>query len=140
MKRILLTMIGLSVFLFADFARDNAVQIVTDTTTGLQWQDDVNITKTWTEAIDYCESLVLGGHDDWRLPNFDELNHLADRSKSHPAIDPAFINVVPNNYWSSTSLVGSADKAWYVNFRLGYILYDVKSHNGYDVRCVRAGE
>jgi len=70
MKKILLITTGLSLGLMADanrFSRDDTTQIVTDTTTGLQWQDDANassLTKKWTEAIDYCEALTLGGHDD----------------------------------------------------------------------------
>ena len=31
-------------------------------------------TDEWIGAIDYCESLDLGGKNDWRMPNINELS------------------------------------------------------------------
>ena len=140
MKKILLVTIGLSAMLFAGFTRNG--NIVTDTTTGLQWQDNTEaktVTKTWIEAINYCENLTLGGYNDWRLPNINELKSIVDRSKSNPAIVDTFINVVSSVYWSSTTIVEYKGNAWVVNFDDGNV------HNGYKysrpyVRCVRAGQ
>ena len=139
MKQILLIMIGLSAFSYGNFTRDNATQIVTDNTTGLQWQDDVNVTKTWTQAIDYCEALTLGSNSDWRLPNFNELYFIADRSKRNPAINGTFKNVVSNYYLSSTTVVGDEYGAWYVYFNYGRGAWNLKSNSNY-VRCVRDGQ
>ena len=139
MKQIFLMMIGLSVMLFADFSRDSNTQIVTDNNTTLQWQDDINVSKTWTEAIGYCENLTLGSHTDWRLPNENELYSLSDMSKSNPAIDSIFKNIVSDNYWSSTSYAGVSTDAWYVRFYFGRQYYNNKT-NIYFVRCVRAGQ
>ena len=143
MKKILLIAIGLSALLLADFTRSNG--IVTDTKTGLQWQDDysdndgnIKLAK-WTDAIAYCESLSLGGHDDWQLPNFNELYFLADRSRKNPAIDPMFQYTRSYVYWSSTSLVGNEGGALLVHFGYGYDGWNYKSYSYY-VRCVRAGE
>ena len=147
MRRILLITIALSVWMWADavrYTRSDA-GIVTDNKTGLQWQDDYSDnggdTKyaKWTDAIAYCEGLSLGGHDDWRLPNFNELYYLADRSRRNPAIDPTFQNTRSGHYWSSTSIVGYEDNAWYVDFNDGNDLWYFKSYSNY-VRCVRAGE
>jgi len=132
-------MLGLSIVLLADFIRDDSKQIVTDSTTTLQWQDDTNITKTWTEAISYCEALSLGGYSDWRLPNFNELYSISDHSKRDPAIDSTFVNVLSDHYWSSTTVLGDEDYAWYINFiNGGDGRYD-KSNIRY-VCCVRDGE
>ena len=139
MRKILLIMIGLSLFAQADFTRDNSTQVVTDNSTGLQWQDDVNVTKTWIEAIDYCETLTLATHTDWRLPNFNELYFIADRLKRNPAIDSTFQNVVSSRYWSSTTVVGYEDNAWFVNFNDGGDFWRTKSYSNY-VRCVRVGQ
>jgi len=144
MKRILSIMIGLSLAAQADFTRDDTTQIVTDTRTGLQWQDNNDaktITRKWTEAIRYCEDLNLGEHTDWRLPNFNELYFLADRSKRNPAISSVFQNIVSGYYWSSTAIVGDEGYAWYVYFYdgNGNGHWGNKSH-AYHVRCVRAGQ
>jgi len=140
MKKILLIIIGLNLCVYADFTRDNTTQIVTDNATGLQWQDnDFNATKSWTEAIDYCETLTLGSHTDWRLPNFNELFSIPDRSKSHPAIDSTFKNVVQNWHWSSTTAVGKEESAWIVGLVYGDDDQSLKSKDRY-VKCVRGGQ
>ncbi len=144
MKKILLATIGLSVLLMADFSRSSD-GVVADSATGLQWQDDSDaktVTKKWTEAIAYCESLTLGGHNDWRLPNINELKSIVDASKVNPAIADSFENVDSDNYWSSTTNKGSADYAWFVNFYDGgYVNYDDGNYkdNIFHVRCVRGG-
>ena len=142
MKRILLIVIGLSVLLLADFSRDDSVEIVTDNITGLQWQDDSDaktVTKTWIEAINYCEALTLGGYSDWRLPNFNELYFLADRNTSSPTIDSVFQNVALSSYWQSTTIEGYKTYAWMVFFTNGLATVSHKSFTQ-NVRCVRAGE
>jgi len=155
MKAILLIMIGLSISIQADrFSRDDTTNIVTDTTTNLQWQDEpytqaeedaYNDNKEegkvlyWQSAIDYCEALELGGKDDWRLPNFNELYYIADRSRYNNAIYlNSFDNVVSNYYWSSTTYASVSDNAWIVNFNDGDDGNYGKSYS-YFVRCVRAG-
>ena len=139
MRRILLITIGLSVSIWANFTRDNNTKIVTDNSTKLQWQDNESVSKKWTDAIDYCEALTLGGYNDWRLPNLNELRSIVDRSKSNPAIDSTFKNVVSYYYWSSSTVVGYEDGAWGVYFDYGYDDWDDKS-NEYYVRCVRDGQ
>ena len=139
MKKIILITIGLSVSIWANFTRDNNTKIVTDNSTKLQWQDNESVSKKWTDAIDYCEALTLGGYNDWRLPNQNELRSIADRSKSNPAIDNAFKNVVSPYYWSSSTVVGNEDGAWGVAFSYGGDYWDRKSYEGY-VRCVRDGQ
>lgn len=139
MKKILLITIGLSVSIWANFTRDNNTKIVTDNNTKLQWQDNESVSKKWTDAIDYCEALTLAGYNDWRLPNQNELRSIADRSKSNPAIDNAFKNIVSDGYWSSSTVVGLEEYTWGVYFRDGYDDWYLKSGEGY-VRCVRDGQ
>jgi len=48
-----------------------------DPATGLVWQDPaLDDLLGWMAAMDYCEQLVHGGYDDWRLPTVDELQTL----------------------------------------------------------------
>jgi len=124
----------------ADFTRDGSTNIVTDNKTGLQWQDDVNISKNWTDTIAYCENDVsLGGHTDWRLPNINELYSVTDRSKRSPTTNSAFKNVVSDIYWSSSTVFDLESYAWSVHFRYGYDAWNIKSTR-YNVRCVRDGQ
>ena len=140
MKKILLVTIGLSAMLFAGYTRNG--DIVTDTTTGLQWQDNTEaktVIKTWIEAINYCENLTLGGYNDWRLPNINELNSIVDRSKNNPIVGN-FTNVSSGNYWSSTTVAGDSNYAWFVDFYGGGMENGYNKSNSYYVRCVRAGQ
>jgi len=139
MKQILLIMIGLSISLLADFSRDNDTQIVTDNETGLQWQDNESVSKTWKSAIDYCENLTLGSYEDWRLPNINELTSLVDDSKSNPSIDTVFQYTASSYYWSSTTYASSSGHAWLVRFYYGFQYSNGKNYSSY-VRCVRAGQ
>lgn len=132
-------MIGLSTVLMADFTRD--IEIVTDSNTGLEWQDDtIGTTVTWEAAIAQCEALTLGEHEDWRLPNINELTSLMDDTATEaPLIDEKFTNNVSNFYWSSTSHATGTVYAWCVHFGDGIQSGDGKNNFLY-VRCVRAGQ
>ncbi len=139
MKIIFLSVISF-VILNASFTKNG--EVVSDNKTGLEWQDnnDSNGTvRTWQEAIDYCEALSLEAHDDWRLPNINELKTLIDRSKSQPAIVTGFEYVRSNNYWSSTSVVDNENVAWILDFNYGFVGGNYKFNGNY-VRCVRDGE
>ena len=144
MKKIMVAIVGLSIALLADFSRSSE-GIVTDNTTTLQWQDDYSDNggsvkeAKWEDAINYCEALTLGGHDNWRLPNFNELYAIADHTKRYPAIDAAFQTVVSDFYWASTTIVGREDDAWGVYFYYGGNGVGNKSSSRY-VRCVRDGQ
>lgn len=145
MKQILLNLLGLSTLVSADFSRDDATGIVTDNSTKLQWQDDaVGTAMAWDLAIAHCEDMTLGGYTDWRLPNFNELYSIADKSKYNPAIDSTFQSVVSVEYWSSTSVAGYPEEAWNVHFGYGGSksngLTKLSSGDIYHVRCVRDGE
>ena len=113
---------------------DNGDGTVADNVTGLMWQqEDDDVTKTWEEALAYCESFDLAGHTDWRLPDLYELQGIVDygRFGQLPMIDTTYFpGTDVDNYWaSSTSSTGG-----FVSFWTG----DVYG-GGYDdyVRCVR---
>lgn len=108
------------------------VYVVTDNLTGLIWVKSVSAGKMqWSQAIDYCTSLVIwepaGGpfsilYDNWRLPNVKELLSLIDYSNQDPALITGhpFINVhLDDSYWTSTTYVGDTDYAWNVNINEG---------------------
>jgi len=58
---------------------DNGNGTVTDNNTGLLWEQAHHATRlSFYDAEAVCESLNLGGHTGWRLPNLKELFSLAD--------------------------------------------------------------
>jgi hypothetical protein len=118
----------------------NSNSTVTDTRTGLIWQQGEPGTMTWGDAISYCEGLSLGGHSDWRLPNVKVLESLTDDS-GYPSFDTlAFPKASASNYWLSTTFAGYPGNAWYVDFFSGVV--NVGSNKDYSlyVRCVRGGQ
>ncbi|MBI5185203.1 MAG: DUF1566 domain-containing protein [Nitrospinae bacterium] len=119
---------------------DNGNDTVTDNNTGLAWQKTEGGAMAWESAISYCKTLSLAGQSGWRLPNKRELMSIVNYGKNNPAIDTAsFPNANSSLYWSSTTTAGGASSAWYVDFYLGGVSYNDKSHDSY-VRCVRGGQ
>jgi hypothetical protein len=126
---------------------DNGNGTVSDTSTGLMWQQDTARDEwgdydhmTWEEALDYCEVLSLGGHTDWRLPNIKELDSLMDLSRYSPAINTVYFpNTLPDGYWSSTTCAQRPGYTWTLYFSEG--LEDWRNKSGsYCVRAVRDGQ
>ncbi len=119
---------------------DNGDGTVTDTATGLMWQQGSASGRDWESAIAYCEGLDLAGFDDWRLPNVRELESLVDYSRYNPTIDAAaFPDTALTDYWSSTNMADYPTRAWFVNFFNGYGGSNYKSF-AYHVRAVRGGQ
>ena len=106
----------------------NASKCVTDNLTGLMWVKNPDAVKRdWYAAIDYCEALDgsggRGGYTDWRLPNVKELTSLVDYENCNPALpDPhPFEGIVNWCYWTSTSLAGHPNQAFWVYIKYGAV-------------------
>jgi len=126
----------------AKMIRDVSVvdnQVIFDTTSNLMWQDDNDATlntKSWIDAITYCEGLSKKSYINWRLPNINELRTISDDNKYNPSISNVFQNIKSNRYWSSTTASSKKNYAWVVNFNTSSEDYISKSTEIY-VRCVR---
>lgn len=114
------------------------VGVVTDNVTGLEWQDNESVSKTWTEASSYCSALSLdnGG---WRLPSIKELQSIVDDGVFNPSINSVFQNITSRDYWSSTTSASNTSYALDVYFYSGNTRGYYKS-NSLHVRCVRGGQ
>lgn len=108
---------------------------ITDTLTGLMWARNGNLPNnkmTWNPAIDFANDLVLCGHDDWRLPNINELESLLNISGDEPdtsawLMTQGFTNVQSSNYWSSTTNLHLEDEhAWIIDMHWGNISSVIK--------------
>jgi len=124
---------------------DNGDGTVTDYLTGLMWTKNGNPygQHTWNDAIDWCDAYVYAGHDDWRLPNFNELSSLVNYSKANNATwlnstATPFSAVQAYDYWSSSSDADNSSSAWVVAMKLGSVYNYAKTVSHY-VWPVRAG-
>ncbi len=124
---------------------------VTDEATGLMWMkcpagqsgrkcDEGSFSEHGLKgAIEYCDTLDLAGHDDWRLPERHELESIVDYNQFDPAIDEATFpgTYSPISFWSSSSRANSTSRrAWYVDFYDGGVNYSIDPDH-FAVRCVR---
>ncbi|HHE05625.1 MAG TPA: DUF1566 domain-containing protein, partial [Epsilonproteobacteria bacterium] len=108
----------------SNFSKDSIAEIVTDSSTSLMWQDntdtsDVAKKRNWADAQNYCHGLLLGGYDDWRLPQIQELYFIAKKDSATPLGTP-FEYAATDDYWSADI---SNDIATYVNFADAYENY-----------------
>ncbi len=112
--------------------QDNGDGTVTDLNTGLTWeQSPGDISLTWSEAVDYCDDLVLGGQSDWRIPSLKELFSISDFSEGWPYFDDTYFDIAGSTvskdeqYWTSNFYVGLTHggqaSAFGVNHGTGHI-------------------
>ena len=116
---------------------------VTDTSTGLMWQQATAIPMIWETAVSYCQGLSLAHYSDWRLPSLKELHSIVDYTCHSPAINTSFFPNTENfGYWSSTTGIKYNDYnyAYYLDFTNGSDRSDPKSSYSYHVRAVRCGQ
>ncbi len=89
---------------------------VTDTITGLMWQQLDGGEMTIEAAEAYCADLELAGHADWRLPTAHEAFSILNHQYSNPALDGLVFTVTDAEYWwTSTRQVGDSNKVWVTN-------------------------
>jgi hypothetical protein len=112
----------------------------TDFGTGNQNTADILAGCSATNIAAYlCDTLTLGGYNDWFLPSEDELNKLYQNIGQGNALGlgnaGGFSN---NNYWSSTENVNNSNSAMsqYFNGGIKHDLGKIHGHRTY-VRAVR---
>jgi hypothetical protein len=128
---------------------DNGDGTVTDAGTGLVWMRCA-VGQDWSggacigfprsETFDSAYLLTgrffFAGRSDWRVPNIRELQTIVDRSRANPAFDPTSFQNLIDRFWSSSTLAGSPESAWYVDFSTGASAYRERSQP-IQVRLVR---
>ena len=89
---------------------------VTDTITGLMWQQADGGEMTIQSAINYCNNLSLGGHSDWRLPNAHEGFSILNEQNTNPALNSSvFTTTLAEYWWTSTRQANDTNKVWATN-------------------------
>jgi len=120
---------------------DNGDGTVTDRITGLMWgQQPDNNPRTWQQALSLAAGLRLGGHDDWRLPNYKEMISIFDFSMSHPCLDTNFFPGFPSsiNLWTSTTFEGLS--AWKFRSNDAGTGFSIKTNGDDYIWFVRGGQ
>lgn len=123
--------------------------VVRDELTCLEWQKaPPSTTYVWQDAIDYCEALDLGGHDDWRLPTRIELTSIVDFTKG-PALDPSAFPGAAGGFHKTASdwiltieqrgAGAGRDFAWAFNLSDGIVSNAYSKAEAARLRCVRGG-
>lgn len=130
------------------FCRDDKCNIVSDTLSGLMWQDEAytqnemeayrdnahneNIGKvlTWEAALEYAKNLRLGGFNDWRLPTKEEFESILDTIKT-----PVFKHGTDEYFRTQTR---KDECSWVVYMTDGGIIPFGADTITYYVRCVRS--
>ena len=89
---------------------------VTDTITSLMWQQLDGGEMTMQSAINYCNTLALAGHNDWRLPNAHESFSILNEQNANPALNSSVFTTTPAEYWwTSTRQANDTNKVWVTN-------------------------
>jgi hypothetical protein len=89
---------------------------VTDTVTGLMWQQADGGEMTIESAETYCSGLTLAGYDDWQLPTAQEAFSIINHGTGNPALDAGiFTNTGAEYWWTSERQVGNISKVWVTN-------------------------
>jgi hypothetical protein len=127
-------------------------EAVLDRETGLIWQRTPGfptiplLTDPWLNVAFVCHHLGSGvfatkmNRIGWRLPSVEELASLVDQTQTNPALPLGhpFLGVQNGAYWAATTVEGSAQDAYFVDFSTGTVDVDTKSHVRF-YWCVRGG-
>ena len=129
-------------FLSITYAVTTSTEVVVDSKTKLEWQNEaVNKTesKSWEDAIAYCESLNLDEKTDWRLPNINELKSLIDYETDFNLAIISTLKLTTNDhpYWSSTTSPIDSTKVFEIYFSLGGRSHPSDKDTTKNFRCVR---
>ena len=102
-----------------------------DRATGLLWPKRFAAAAgDWSAALAQAEGLVLCGHDDWRMPNVNELESLINAGASDQAAwlsSAGITGLDAAPLWTSTSAAGAPLSAWTVDLADGAVIDAAKS-------------
>jgi hypothetical protein len=139
MKKVICIVLLMNIFIsniYAQYIRDDELNIVFDTSTMLVWEDTA-FTGSIKEALDHCKELDIGLFKDWRLPTYNELYSIVDLTQARPALDTVFKDRALHYYWTS-SLYANTHRPWSIDFTTGGNHYNININNPNNIRCVHS--
>ncbi|MEA4855325.1 DUF1566 domain-containing protein [Solidesulfovibrio sp.] len=120
---------------------DNGNGTVTDTNTGLVWQQTPDRTGLdWDNAGAYCAALDTGGHTDWRLPSRREIATLVSYNRDIPTFANLLQSTKSNeSFWTSTTYIVDTTQAYALANGTAYMELRSKgtASTSLATRCVR---
>lgn len=117
---------------------DAKFNTVRDLNTQLEWQSAIDsTTRSWREAVQYCEELELEGGG-WRLPLLSELLTLVDPSRRLPAAYRKYFGFTQSDrFWTASEALNVRDAVFQVDFAVGGSHCTGTRADKHYVRCVR---
>lgn len=107
-----------------------------DLVTNRLWARSDATTRSWEDAISYCDALNYGGQSGWRIPTQKEaMQAYVNAIWYHKA--SAELNLTNTNYWTATTYSPSTGSAWSIKFAEGALTYSTKTSSMYPVVCVQ---
>jgi Protein of unknown function (DUF1566)/Secretion system C-terminal sorting domain len=95
---------------------NNGNGTITDTVTTLMWQGTDGGEMSIEKATLYCDTLLLGGYTNWRLPNAQEAFSILNLQYNNPALNTTyFTNTNAGYWWTSEAQANDATKIWCTN-------------------------
>lgn len=89
---------------------------IADTVTGLMWQAGDGGEMSIENAIVFCDSLILGGYTNWRLPSAQESFSILNLQNANPAMNTTyFTNTGAEYWWTSERQANDTNKIWCTN-------------------------
>jgi hypothetical protein len=126
----------------ASFTLSDSENIVMDNNTHKEWQnsDEVGMVYfTWSNAITYCQDLILDGKSDWRVPDINEIYYIVDRN--HTYINNYYIEFKSHesvrSYWGINTYQPNSVNSWIIYFNSGGDSFIEPKDRFSSVRCIR---
>ncbi|OGW27098.1 MAG: hypothetical protein A3K09_08405 [Nitrospinae bacterium RIFCSPLOWO2_12_FULL_47_7] len=131
---------------------DNGDETISDPLHHIMWKKadsfkDFSYGITWTEALDYCESMnekKFAGYTDWRLPGYEEAKTLfsyskcnVDKSGAELHIDPIFEPGGGHNTWTYEEKPDYQQYAMKFSYVTGNEVWEHKDNEYSHARLVR---
>ena len=98
---------------YPPFFTINGDGTITDTITGLMWQQLDGGEMTIENAILYCNNLTIGGYTNWRLPTAHEAFSIFNHQYTNPAINASvFTTTLAEYWWTADRQINDSNKVW----------------------------
>lgn len=101
--------------IFIPFFLNHQNGTLTDTITGLMWQQSDGGEMTFENAVIYCDTLTIGNYNNWRLPTAHEAFSILNHQFANPSLSLDFTKTAAEYWWTSDKQQNDPTKIWATN-------------------------